>query len=385
MCLLSTGVAVKTMVDAPASYDMFRSTNSKKSNLHSSFRTLCTSTKVELSARRVSKRRAAKKPTTKSCCRKIAESITESGWQPRTKRKYVAVLRRFEAFCGEQRLECDGSNTSIDSCLSYLKHFYGEKRVLPTSAYAEAVSLQSVLGVKLLSSSPFQRWMRKITNEAGPRAPDDKSFKAKTLLDWIRTNWPDNSTLTLSDLLDKTLTLMALFFGCRPVDISRTETPELNAIVEACAEAPASLLIDPKNRRCRADIKKGVLEFRKVQFVPFVEDPSLCFCSVLSEYLRRTSESRSSNSKLFLYLSGVNGRSLGSERISKRISSVLSRAGLHDFTAKFCKRAGTSAIVRGADFPSMLEYGDWKDAAVARAHYDKRVFDFIPAWKLMTE
>ncbi len=275
------------------------------------------------------------------------------------------------------------ADTKISTVLAFLKDIYKNGKIEPSSIHSYAVQIQSVLGVKFLNLLEFKRWMRLITNKRGPKPPDDRTFRVKTVLDGVKRLWPVNSELSDAELLNKALLLTAIFFGARPVDISRIEPIALSVLQQASADTPAYLLLDPKNRRCRSDVEKGQLEFRKVKFLPFEQQPELCICSVLIEYISRTSTVRKPDQKLFLYLNGA--RSLGSEAISKRITSSLEKTGVHGFTARFCKRAGTSALVQDADWQSFLEYGDWKDVSVARQHYDKSVFCFNRAWAHMTD
>ncbi len=227
--------------------------------------------------------------------------------------------------------------------------------------------------------------MRRITNSYGPQEPDDDCFDVKLVFDYVKEHWSENGELSISDLTDKCLVLCALCFGARPVDLSRTQVPTLESLQNATQRNPAHLLLDPKNRRCRSDVLRGVLEYRKVSFHPFTSEPALCLCSCLAEYIIRTAERRKADSLLFLYTDSSSSKSLSSDRISNRITRVLRLCGIVQFTARHCKRSGTTALIRDGDYLSMLAYGDWKDAQVARRHYDKTVFSFNDAWAAMRE
>ncbi len=265
--------------------------------------------------------------------------------------------------------------------LAYLKAYYDENDISPSTIADRAQCLDAIFHFSLVQSSEWKSFMRIIVNRRGPVAQDNKIFSVKDLLHFIAARYGDNSILTQPELTSKLCTLIALFFGLRPSDIARIRTPDFRPFTDLTADVQLTLQCVTKQSRLRSEFIRGHFEYRDMNFKLY-SDPRLCVARALKVYLKLTERQRKPDDYLFLFVTGRGG-CLGSQRIGNIITAVLKAAGLEDFTAKHCRRSAASSVAENMSFNEVLEFGDWKDVECARRHYLKARFQFNDVMKAL--
>ncbi len=161
--------------------------------------------------------------------------------------------------------------SSVKIQLDFLREYYDDGAVVPSSVVDTAFALQSVVKSGLTKSSAYKDFIRAIVSTRGPVLPDDEVFSVSVVLNYIENHLADNARLSQELLTQKLCTLCAIYFAARPADLVSIPCPDIDKIRDADDNHPASLFMDCKQSRLRSDFLRGRYFLRRVTFSPLEE------------------------------------------------------------------------------------------------------------------
>lgn len=213
----------------------------------------------------------------------------------------------------------------------------------------------------------LSRFFKGVYRSKPPRARYETTWDPSIVLRYIETMFP-LETLTLEQLSHRLITLLALGTGHRVQTFSKIC---LNNITDS--EDRIEIFIPDIIKTSRPNRPQPCL------LLPFFKDnPKLCLCFTLREYILRTGSLRPDGCNQLLITSKKPYRSATAQTLSRWIKSVLKKAGLDitKFKAHSTRHASTSSASRtGVDIDVIRKAAGWTSNSSTFARFYQRPLD----------
>jgi integrase len=283
----------------------------------------------------------------------------ETALSENTLKAYGGMISRFKIFCQKHGYPTFPTSTPA------IAHFFKEiaentDRPGPNLLIASAAITAMYKGsnFKDPTQDELLPLLKKALIKANTKRPrkTTATFPVETYCNYLLT-LGDNHTMTMEQLREKTLGLMALVGLFRASDLELLTRPLLTIKEEE---------IEITHWGGKTDqIKEGI-----PMTITKASDTRLCPVRTLVIYIQKTQERRAHipNQPLFIGITSAKG--IGSERIARILSDSLKRAGIDDITARSFRTTGaTQAIKAGKNPDLIMKLGRWKSPEVFFKHY----------------
>ena len=202
-----------------------------------------------------------------------------------------------------------------------------------------------------------------------PPAPRyDHIWKVDKVLQYIQLKFPSNDALSIKDLSEKLVILLALATASRSSDLVLWNIRHIRFFDTNISVRLAGL---SKTRRSGPP--------RVVNVARLSSDPILCPIAVLEVYLKKSASWRSTPAQDQLVLSFRKPhKPMTSSTIARWIKSVLMKPGIDVsiFKAHSTRAASTSAAAdRGVSSNDILKMADWSRESTFARFYHKPIID----------
>jgi site-specific recombinase XerD len=177
-------------------------------------------------------------------------------------------------------------------------------------------------------------------------------WDVKVMIDWIRTTYPDNTTLSIGDLLKKAIVLTMIFSASRITELSKI-TAHSNDVREDVI-------------RLDTNIKTRLEEHQWIVFYP-LRDKGVCPHAAIREWL-----SRRGSSSPVLFTDPTTHDPLSIAAISNILRNAMRQAGVGEMFAPYSIKHAviTYLFAQGVPEAQINEFGRWSvSSRVAYQHY----------------
>ena len=290
-------------------------------------------------------------------------SIILASWRDSTKSQYQSSLNKWLDFCILKGI--DIISPSIAEAMEFLTSLY-EGNLAYSSINTARSALSSFLQIQ--SPIPFgqlpivKRFMKGIY-ELRPCFPKHNSiWKLATVFDHFR-NQKSATELSLKELSLKVAFLLCLLSGQRCQTISFLDIQEMDSLEDRYV-----FHIKEKLKQSRAGYHIRPLEFRK-----YPTEEKLCVFTHLQEYIKRTENIRSLNTKLLISFIKPHCP-ISKDTLARWVKSVLSSAGIdtNRFTAHSTRAASSSHLAqRNFSITDIIDAVGWKSEQTFQKFYNK--------------
>lgn len=235
-------------------------------------------------------------------------------------------------------------------------------------AYGTINSIRSALSLiinKEIGKNEQVKRFCKGVSRLRPARPKYKSiWEPQKVLDYL-SEWVPNDKITLKQLSQKLVTLMALATGHRiqtlfSIDISNiTHTEDAIEI-----KIPARLKTS----------KEGML-LPNLRIPFFKENPTICVASALETYLHRTQDLRQEEASALFISNQKDHKAVSKDTLSRWIKEILGKSGIDTtiFSAHSTRHASTSAAKRaGVNIDIIRETAGWSVKSQTFARFYNR-------------
>lgn len=296
-----------------------------------------------------------------------AATIILQSWSDGTQKQYKLYIKQWIDFCCER--QADPYNPPLTSVLDFLVSLH-EKGLSYTTintarSAISAITLsedQNTIGCHPLVS----RFMKGIYKGSPPVPRYHSTWDVQPVLNYLASKSPVDG-LDLKMLTHKLIMLIAL------VSAQRGQSLHILDIGPGCMkELPDGyeFLLTAHIKQSRPGYKAPTVVLRA-----YPANPSLCVCTCLKEYLKRTKPLRGTETKLFVSFTKPYKR-VSRETLSRWIRTVMTSAGVDTTIFKpHSTRAAATSKAKTASVPiqEILKTAGWSSSRCFDKFYDKPV------------
>lgn len=200
-----------------------------------------------------------------------------------------------------------------------------------------------------------------------PQPKYDTTWDPKTVLDFL-SKWFPNENLTLEQLSQKLITLLALVTGHRMQTLSLIK---INNVKKS--DSSITIMISDRIKTSALGRKQPLLTLPY-----FRKDISICAATTLEAYITRTRDLRYNGESLFISFKRPY-KVVSTQTLSRWVKKVLNASGVNTdvFSAHSTRHASTSAAKRkGVNLDLIRKTAGWsKNSATFAKFYDRPVSD----------
>ena len=292
-----------------------------------------------------------------------AATLISDARRPGTASHYQSAWGKWAGWCNKR--EIDPVRCEVNWILNYLAEKFDQGLEYSTIAgYRSAISAYhiGIDGSKVGDNPQVSSLLTGIYNRRPPKPRYTFIWDANVVVDYIKA-LPDDNDLTLKMLSWKLTTLLALTAASRASEISYLDLQFLQR-----HSSGYTFHIAKNTKICKPGKPRPVLTFQR-----FSESPKICVCTVIENYIIRTSLLR--NEENLLLISHVKPhKAVKSCTISKWIVGMLGLSGIDTstFKAHSTRAASTSkASDLGVPLSEIVKRGRWTNSSTFENFYKK--------------
>jgi site-specific recombinase XerD len=282
-----------------------------------------------------------------------------------TTKGYESNFAIFSSWCGERSEDpfcCD-----LNVVLRYLTEMFEAGKAYRTiNAHRSAISLfhKEVEGLKVGKHPDVCLLLKGVGKIRPPEAKYAQSWEVGRVLNYLRS-LGENKSMSLRDLAQKTVVLVALVSIARSLELHRLR---LDLVCEK--EDLLIFQIPGIVKHSRQGKSNPPIIVHK-----FESESQICPMQAILDYRERTANVRKEVKQQALFISSISPfNPLAKTTIANYIKQVLRKAGIDTgFTAHSTRAAGSSKAKGGVSVEVILKRGNWSNSSTFERFYHKKV------------
>ena len=269
-------------------------------------------------------------------------------------------------YCSERQL--DEAQPSVAQVLNFLSDLFtkGLSYSAINAARSALSSFIKIEGYPAGAHPTVIRLLRGVFNERPALPKTGVTWDVELLLNFLKTVSPAHS-LSLLDLSIKAVTLLLILTGHRGQNIQFIDLRNLSVSNDEVRYRYGDLLKTTRPGHHQ----------REVRIRAYTPDCRLCVCTILKEYLERTSAVRGDITALFI-TSQKPHKAVSRSTISRWFKRAMQAAGVDTsiFTAHSVRSASTSkAALSQVSIKTILATAGWSRATTFSRYYERPIVD----------